>query len=308
MAEQAEKLRRWVASQTAEAARQVLTGRLAGARVLAVTSGKGGVGKSSLTLNLALALAVRGQRVVLFDADLGLANINILLGYQPSSTIWDVIQGRVRLRDIILTGPLGVRIIPGGTGIVELAQLEHVEILGLIEGFQDLEGECDWLMIDTGAGISDNVLSFVLAADEALVVTNPEPTALADAYGLIKAVWEAGGRVELKLVMNRVANWDKARQMGERLTRLADTVLGHPVRFLGMVADDSHVGRAVQIQQPFCLAFPDAAASRDVGELANQLLNRVPPPRRGGWGLFLWRVLKHREIPGLFPEDGGKNQ
>ena len=290
MAKQADLLRHWIAEKTGEATRDMLKNRIEGSRVVAVTSGKGGVGKSNLTLNLALALAAREQRVVVLDADLGLANINIMLGYEPQYTLWDVVQEKIPLRHSIQPGPRGIRIIPGGSGIAALAALEAVEISRIIEGFQELEGECDWLMIDTSAGISANVLTFVLAADEALVVTNPEPTALADAYGLIKAVWEAGGRVSLKLVMNRVSNKDSALQMGERLTTLRQRILARPVEFLGMVTEDANVGRAVLRQEPFWSLYPRTAASQDIGAIADRLLERIPPPRRGGWGAFVRRL------------------
>lgn len=298
MAHQGDALRSWVKAKTDQATREVLHQRLTGARVMAVTSGKGGVGKSSLVLNLALALAAREQRVVILDADLGLANINIMLGYEPVYTLWDVVEQRVALRDTLQTGPNGLRIIPGGSGITELARLDSVDIAHIIEGFQELEGECDWLLIDTSAGISDSVLAFVLAADEAIVVTNPEPTALADAYGLIKAVWEQDGRVALKLVMNRIQSRDQGVRLGNRLTDLAQKALGQPVEMLGQVADDPVVARSVLRQIPFYTAYPNSDATFDVGDLADKLLHRVPPPRRGGWGSFVKRLVENwpREI------------
>ena len=293
MANQGDGLKNWVKSKTDAATREVLNKRLNGSRVVAVTSGKGGVGKSSLILNLSLALAERGQRVVILDADLGLANINIMLGYEPIYTLWDVVEGRVALKETLQNGPSGVRIIPGGSGITELARLNSVEISRIIAGFQQLEGECDWLMIDTSAGISDSVLAFVLAADEALVVTNPEPTALADAYGLIKAVWEQEGRVALKLIMNRVLAREQGVRLGQRLTDLADKALSQAVEFLGQVGEDANVARAVIRQEPFYTAYPRTEASIAVGEIADRLLHRVPPPRRGGWGAFVKRLVEN---------------
>ncbi len=298
MAHQGDALRSWVKAKTDQATREVLHQHLAGARVMAVTSGKGGVGKSSLVLNLALALSDRQQRVVILDADLGLANINIMLGYEPVYTLWDVVEQRVALKDTLQAGPNGLRIIPGGSGITELARLDSMDIAHIIEGFQELEGECDWLLIDTSAGIADSVLAFVLAADEAIVVTNPEPTALADAYGLIKAVWEQDGRVALKLVMNRIQSRDQGVRLGNRLTDLAQKALGQPVEMLGQVADDPVVARSVLRQIPFYTAYPNSDATFDVGDLADKLLHRVPPPRRGGWGAFVKRLVENwpREI------------
>lgn len=298
MAKQGDVLRSWVRTRADQATRDVLQQRLAGTRVMAVTSGKGGVGKSSLVLNLGLALAERGQRIIILDADLGLANINIMLGNEPIYTLWDVVENRVSLRETLENGPSGVRIIPGGSGITELARLDSAALTNIIQAFQELEGECDWLLIDTSAGISDNVLAFVLAADEALVVTNPEPTALADAYGLIKAVWEQDGQVALKLLMNRAQTRDQGTRLGTRLTELAFKALGQSVEFLGQVAEDPAVTRSVVKQVPFYSAYPNSDATHDVADLADFLLHRVPPARRGGWGAFVRRLVENwpREI------------
>lgn len=291
MANQADTLRSWVKAKAEETTRDVLKKRIEGSRVLTVASGKGGVGKTSLVLNLSLALAARGQRVVIMDADLGLANINIMLGYEPVYTLWDVVERGIPLKETLQPGPSGIRIIPGGSGITELARLDAVEISHIIEGFQELEGECDWLMIDTGAGIADSVLSFVLAADEALVITNPEPTALADAYGLIKAVWEQEGHVALKLVMNRATSREQGQRLGMRLTDLAQKALNQSVEFLGTIGEDANVMRSVVRQEPFFITYPRSEASLVVAEIADKLLHRVPPPRRGGWGGFVKRLV-----------------
>jgi flagellar biosynthesis protein FlhG len=293
MANQGDVLRSWVRTKADQTTREVLKQRLTGTRVLAVTSGKGGVGKSTVVLNVSLALAERGQRIIILDADLGLANINIMLGNEPVYTLWDVVEQRVSLRDILEKGPSGIRIIPGGSGITELARLDAVAIARIIEAFQELEGECDWLVIDTSAGISDNVLAFVLAADEALVVTNPEPTALADAYGLIKAVWEQDGQVALRLVMNRAQTREQGNRLGMRLSDLAQKALGQSVEFLGLISDDPVVARSVMRQVPFYHAYPHSEATYDVGALADRLLHRVPPPRRGGWGAFVKRLVEN---------------
>lgn len=292
MSEQARRLSIWMGQQTKRAAKEVLAERMIGARVMAITSGKGGVGKSTVTLNLGLALAMRGQRVLVLDADLGLANINIMLGYEPTNSLWDVVEHRASLRQIIQEAPGGIRLIPGASGIAALAELSAPAIERLVEGFSELESECDWLLIDTGAGIAPNVLAFVLAADEALVVTNPEPTAMADAYGLIKSVAEMEHQPSLKLLVNRVSQRDVGEKMGQRLTQLAERALDCPVEMVGTICDDPHAGRAIVRQTPLLLAYPKASASQDFLGFADRLLNRVPPPRRGGWGHFLRRMVK----------------
>lgn len=270
--EQEEGLRRWMADQGRSGQDAVSIRPSARARVMAVTSGKGGVGKSNVTLNLGIALAMQGERVILLDADLGLANINILLGVEPPYTLADVIEGERRLADILWDGPKGVRIIPGASGISRLAAADTGEILGIIDGFRTFEGMVDWILIDTGAGIAANVMSFVLASDEVLVVTSPEPTALADAYGLIKAIWESPENPTIRLVVNRAQGLDRSERMGRRLIELAEKMLNVEVKWAGLIQDDVRVPQAISLQTPFVLAYPATIASRDVEALAKRLM------------------------------------
>ncbi len=291
MAEQADRLRHWVRAQADDVTRSLLGNRLHGPHVLAVTSGKGGVGKSNLTLALGIAMAQKGARVAVLDADLGLANINIILGYEPERTVWDVMEARAELRDVVRRGPAGVLLIPGASGMVEAAAADSVSIARLVSQFGSLEPEVDWLLVDTGAGIAPNVLAFVVAADSALIVTTPEPTALADAYGVVKAVHGEDSGVRLLLTVNRASDPVRGLRVGERLAELALKALGRPVEVLGVVAEDAVVGRGVLRQRPFNLAWPQSPASLDVDRLADRLLGRVPPPRRGGLGDFVRRVV-----------------
>lgn len=270
--EQEEGLRRWMADQGRSGQDAVSIRPSARARVMAVTSGKGGVGKSNVTLNLGIALAMQGERVILLDADLGLANINILLGVEPPYTLADVVEGELRLADILWDGPKGVRIIPGASGISRLAAADTGEILGIIDGFRTFEGMVDWILIDTGAGIAANVMSFVLASDEVLVVTSPEPTALADAYGLIKAIWESPENPTIRLVVNRAQGLDRSERMGRRLIELAEKMLNLEVKWAGLIQDDARVPQAISRQTPFVLAYPATIASRDVEALAKRLM------------------------------------
>ncbi len=278
--EQEESLRRWMAGQ-GETPRGVdAPQHSASSRIMAITSGKGGVGKSNVTLNLGLALAKAGQRVILLDADLGLANINILLGMQPEDTLADVLEGQKLLRDILWNGPHGIRVIPGASGIARLAAALPEEIDRIIQGFRAIEGDSDWLLIDTGAGIAPNVMSFVLAADEVLVVTSPEPTALADAYGLIKAIWESSQTPTIRLLVNRAESLDRAERMGRRIIDLASKMLEMEIEWAGLVQDDARVPMAIGKQMPFILAYPGTIASRDVQALADRLLKRGRSPTK----------------------------
>lgn len=291
MAEQVDSLRRWVHARVDDATIDVLGRRLGGPHVLAVTSGKGGVGKSNLALNLALALRARGVRVAVLDADLGLANINIMLGQDPEHTVYDVMQGTHHLTDVLQKGPLGLVIIPGASGLALAAAVGMEQVRQLLGEFQSLESVVDWLVVDTGAGIAPAVLAFVSAADEAMVVTTPEPTALADAYGLIKAIDDDQSPVRLHLVVNRAKDDGRGRRTGERLASLAARALGRSVTVAGVVLEDAAVGRSVMQQEPFYVGAPHSGVKTDMDRLADYLLDRVPAPRRGGIAGFVRRVM-----------------
>ncbi|MBX5467170.1 MAG: MinD/ParA family protein [Firmicutes bacterium] len=289
MPSQETSLREWMRRQRVEASDPMATGAT---RVLAVTSGKGGVGKSSVTLNLALALAALGDTVTVLDADLGLANINILLGVNPAHTLLDVVDRRMALKEIMVAGPGGIRIIPGASGVTQLASLTRTQIDHIVEGFGEIDGETQWLLIDTGAGISPAVMSFVLAAREVLVVTSPEPTALADAYGVVKAIWEEEVPMTVRLVVNRARSLDQAEAAGRRLIDLARRALEMEVEWLGLIAEDDSVPRAIMRQEPVLLAYPRSRAARDIEQIAIRLRepSRAPSVRGDGFGEFLGRL------------------
>ncbi len=291
MAEQADSLRRWVHQKADDVTSEVLAGRLKGPHVLAISSGKGGVGKSNLALNLALALQSRGVPTAVLDADLGLANINIILGQEPDYTVFDVMQGDRHLADVMVPGPLGVLIIPGASGMAAAAAADLDQVQTLMAEFQSLESRVEWLVVDTGAGIAPAVLAFVAAADEALVVTTPEPTALADAYGLIRAVDDTMSPVRLHLVVNRASDAGRGQRTGERLADLVARALDRSVAVAGVVLEDPVVARAVVRQEPFYVGSPKSGARADVDRLADYLLDRVPAPRRGGIAGFVRRVM-----------------
>lgn len=285
MTEQGAELRRWIATKGEEIRRQIRQVRPVGVRVLAVTSGKGGVGKSSLTLNLALTMARRGSRVTVLDADLGLANINILLGFNPEHTLMDVIDGDLGLCDITVPGPEGIRILPGGSGVSRLAALAPDQLERIVSGFQSLDDDCDWLLIDTGAGISPAVMRFVLSAHRVLVVTNPEPTALADAYGVVKTMWESGMRLPTGLVVNRIRHREEAELTGRRLIRLARRALDYPVEMMGAVHEDDNVSRAIFRQEPLVAVYPKTQAARDIEALAARILAVEPEGETASLGM-----------------------
>ncbi|MCW3488728.1 MinD/ParA family protein [Dethiobacter alkaliphilus] len=263
-------------------------------RVITVTSGKGGVGKTNLVVNLAIALSRLGKRVAVLDADLGLANVDIILGLLPLHNLQDVVKGTKMMEDIIITGPEGIKIIPGGSGLAEMANLSPAQRDRLLQSLMDLENAADILLIDTGAGLSRSVLSFVSAADELVVITTPEPTSITDAYGIIKVVSKLRVHQKIKLVVNQVRDHEEGTVIAERFAEVSQKFLQVDVEFLGEICSDGQVVRAVKQQQPLVTLFPRARATKDVENIAGKLLDIMPGKPRGISG-FLSRFTKMME-------------
>ena len=263
-------------------------------RTIVVTSGKGGVGKTNLTVNLALAFAKRGKKTLLFDADLGMANLDVLLGISPPHTLVDVIHERKRLDEVIFPIGENLELIPGGSGISELANLPASKMETLLGHLSEIEGRSDILLIDTGAGISRQVLDFVLAAHEVIVVTTPEPTAITDAYGMIKALNAQNPGATVHLLVNQADSEPEARSVASKLTMIVERFLEIKLHFLGFVEKDVNVGRAVLQQRPFSSLYPYAVATRRVNMLAGTLLVHIeePPAREGFFSRFFRRLSK----------------
>jgi flagellar biosynthesis protein FlhG len=241
-------------------------------RTIAFTSGKGGVGKSNLALNTGLALARRGRRVTILDGDLGLASINVLLGVSPRYDLRHVLSGERALRDIVLHGPYGLAVIPAGAGIAELANLGEDDRETLLDQVGAIAETTDYLLIDTGAGISDTVLNLVAASDEAIVVTRPEPTALADAYALIKLIVQHEPAYPFHLLINMVRDAGQAAQVFCSLQEILVRFLGYQPGDAGFVVTDARVGQGVVQQVPFTILAPQSAAARGVDALADRIL------------------------------------
>ena len=242
------------------------------ARIIVVTSGKGGVGKTNLAVNLALALGQLGQKVILFDADMGMANVDVVLNMSPPHTLTDVLAGRKALAEVLVPIEGQVHLVPGGSGVAQLAALESGRLEATVQRLSELERLADVMVVDTGAGISPNVLGFVLSAPEVIVVTTPEPTSIVDAYGIIKAIDQRNRNARVWLLVNMCASEQEARSVYDRLVAIIARFLGVKVRLLGWVERDPQVGRAVLLQKPFLRAFPGGVASRRVLGLAEKLL------------------------------------
>jgi flagellar biosynthesis protein FlhG len=264
-------------------------------RVLAVASGKGGVGKTNVTANLAVALARRGLRVCVLDADLGLANLDVLLGLSPATSLRHVLAGERRLDEVIVEGPAGIRVIPAASGVEELTALTPAQRLQLLDEVDALDGSLDVLLVDTAAGISGNVLYFAAAASEVLVVVTPEPTALTDAYALVKVLAARYGRREFLVVVNMAAGAADAEAAFTRLARVASRFLHVQLEYAGWVPSDDAVVRSVRQQRPVVLGAPGTPASLALVQLARRLAARPGPGATGGVQFFFRRLIGEGE-------------
>ena len=280
------------------------------ARMIAVASGKGGVGKTSLCVSLGATLAARGSRTTLLDGDLGLANADVLCGELTTDHLGDVLDGTRSVADIALQVSGGFRLVPGGSGISRLANLNVIERRRLVETVDALRTDQDVLLIDCGAGIGASVLTFAAAADMLLVVTTPEPTAIADAYGLIKALVmrpHATTQPRLGIVVNQATSSSQAAAVYKRITTVTRRFLDCHPEFMGCVSQDQHVRDAALRQRPFALSDPRCRAARDVRSLAVTLAQRLDcrcaerGPNTGRIGRFLRR--RHPDNRAKRPED-----
>ena len=260
-------------------------------RVITITSGKGGVGKTNLTLGLALALCSLGRRVLVWDADLGLANIDLLLGLKPAATIHDLLSGTKTLSEIILQGPSGLKILPAASGIMELGALSEGQKQRLLSEFDDWDEALDFLLIDTSAGLGTNVIYFNLAAQESVVVVSSEPTSITDAYALIKVLSTCYQRNNFYILPNMVANEKEGKNVFGLLSSVADRHLSVSLSLLGFLPHDPVVSAAVRTQTPFFLSAPESEASKRILEIAKRVLANPPDMMAGGGLAFFLNRL-----------------
>jgi flagellar biosynthesis protein FlhG len=260
-------------------------------RIIAISSGKGGVGKTNVATSLALAYAKLGKRVVVLDADLGLANVNVVLGVIPKYNLYHLIRNQKTMKDILLDTRYGIQIVAGASGFSKIANLSSDERDRFIRELHEL-GNADVIIIDTSAGVSENVLAFVAAADDALIVTTPEPTAITDAYGMIKIIATELDDLDIgiKLVVNRVRSVTEAKKVAERVINIAGQFLNLKVDYLGYVYDDEAVRNAVLRQKPFMVTDPNCRASICINHLVARLEN-VDYREGSGVSRFLSRLF-----------------
>ena len=263
------------------------------ARVITVTSGKGGVGKSSISVNLAIELARMGKRVLIMDVDFGLANIEVMLGIRPEYNLADMMFRGKSLADIVIKGPEGIGFISGGSGIHELTSLTREQIVNLTMRLVELDEMADIVIIDTGAGIADAVLEFVSASTEVLLVATPEPTSITDAYALLKTLYRksefSAENTRIMVIANRVTAQNEGRELFEKINLVVKKFLKFGMEYLGDIPQDEQVSKAIIRQKPVVLSAPDSGAGKALRKLATKLAGAsVPPPdeRKGIAQLF----------------------
>ena len=255
------------------------------AQVLTITSGKGGVGKTNVAANLALCLLACRKKVILLDADLGTANLDVVLGMKSRKNLSQVVSGRYSLEEVIETGPAGIRLVAGISGMAEIADMTQFQRQRLIQELTTLEHQADIIIVDTGAGISSNVLNFCDAADHTLVVTTPEPTSISDAYALIKSLVKNHSGVKISLLVNMVNNRNEAKKVFQRVAHVSRQFLSIAIYDAGYILRDEHVTEAVCRREPVVLAHPRCQASFCLMALAGKI-GRVASETSDEGGFF----------------------
>lgn len=272
-------------------------GQASQARVLTITSGKGGVGKSNTAVNLAVQLSRLGKRVIIFDADIGLANVEVMFGAIPKYNLSDVIYKGMSMRDIITKGPMNIGFISGGSGVMGLNNLTREQILSVVQRLTELDSMADIILIDTGAGISDSVMEFVIASPEVLLITTPEPSSLTDSYSLIKTLYRNPDfdykETVINVIANRVNSAADGQAVFDKLSSVVSQFLNWNVNYLGLVPQDTNIERAVRQQQVVSLFDPQAPSAQAFAKIAESLVsgeNRYYEIK-GGFSRMLYRFL-----------------
>ena len=275
--------------QTPDGSKQTARDRV---RVISITSGKGGVGKTNITANLGIALARKEQRVLVWDADLGLANLDLVLGLNAEFNIWHLFEGLKTLDEIIIDGPAGIKIRPASSGIQEMANIDQGQKLRLLNDLDDYSQELNYLLIDTGAGINTNVMYFNMAAQEKIIVVTPEPTSITDAYALIKVMTQKYQEKNYKILVNQVTDSAEAKNVFSLLANVADIHLNSiSLDYLGFIPEDEYIPRAVKKQQAVMEAFPSADSSQHFVKLARQVMSAPTDVQLDGSIKFFWKRL-----------------
>jgi flagellar biosynthesis protein FlhG len=271
-----------------------------GARVITVTSGKGGVGKSNVSVNLAIQFKKLGKRVIIFDADFGLANVEVIFGIVPKYNMFDMIYNNKEITEVLTSGPLGIEFISGGSGVQELLRLDKNQLAFMIEKLYELDRLADIIIIDTGAGISDTVLDFVAASSEVLLVTTPEPTSITDAYAVLKAIKRRHDNVDQKIInllVNRTDSTAEGKEIFNKLNKVTNKYLDLELTNIGYLPNDKHLVKAVVEQKPVSLLFPKSIITKGFEELADRMINgTVQSEQERGLGNLFTNILRLKKF------------
>jgi flagellar biosynthesis protein FlhG len=301
MIDQAEKLRRIVNNLKNEAANNPNSSQTPEkitlnkrAKVVTVTSGKGGVGKTSVTSNLAIALSQKGYRVVIIDADLGLSNIDVVFGIVPKYSLLDSINSEKGILDILCEGPNNIKFISGGSGVQELINLDKNSLEAFTANMSLLDHIADYILIDTGAGLSDTVMNFVLSAEEVLLVVTPEPTSITDAYALVKTVSNIKKDCSINVLINRADSENEAKTVYNNFAAVSERFLGMKMEFLGYLPFEQSFIKSVKLQRPYLLSFPKNYCSKMIYDIADNIIRKetsFTSPAQAGIKGFLNRFV-----------------
>ena len=254
------------------------------AKIITITSGKGGVGKSNFVVNMGITLHKKGKKVLIFDADIGMGNDDVLMGVLPRYNVFDLLEGK-DINEVVVEGPYGINLLPGGSGINYIENLEEKERLAFIEKLTSLD-EYDYIFIDTGAGINKNVLAFIACSEETIVITTPEPTSLTDAYSLIKATDHFKLTDTANVIVNRAFSIKDGEETYNKLKRAVDKFLTIKINYLGSISEDRKLVDGVRAQVPFTILYPKCDASRSIERISNKLIGDASVENMGAEGLF----------------------
>lgn len=265
MLDQAQRLR-----QMATEKNENIKGKV-GPHIITVTSGKGGVGKSNFVVNLAIAIQKMGKKVLIFDADVGMGNDDVLMGFLPKYNVFDIIFNNKNIEDVVVEGPFGVKLLPGGSGVARISEITTPQRNSFLEKLSKLEG-LDYIIMDTGAGINRSVLGFICCCDELILLITPEPTSLMDSYSLLKAVVHFKIKSKIKVVINRTFDNKEAEETYAKFENAAKNFLKIDTHYMGNISEDRKLVLAVKNQEPFIIGSPNCMAAQDIIKIANKLI------------------------------------
>ncbi|WP_027624816.1 MinD/ParA family protein [Clostridium lundense] len=244
-----------------------------GVKIITVTSGKGGVGKSNFVVNLAIAIQMKGKKVMIFDADVGMGNDDVLMGFLPKYNVNDIIFNNMNIEDVLIEGPYGVKLLPGGTGLTKVEEITEEKREKFINKIKELN-DLDYIIMDTGAGISKSVLGFIACSEDLIIITTPEPTSLTDAYSLLKAVDHFEIKSSAKVIINRTLSFKEGIETYNKFSNTVNNFLNMNLEHLGNLSDDRKLVEAVRKQKPFIISFPNSSVSKEIMSIANKIMGQ----------------------------------